>query len=50
VYPYFFVDATQYSYGQVFLNIAALVLVFLGLSLLLIVVAKRLSKTAALLR
>jgi hypothetical protein len=50
MYPYFFVDATQYSYGQVFLNIAVLVLVFLGLSLLLILVAKRPNKKAALLR
>lgn len=49
MYPYFFVDATQYSYGQVFVNIAVLVLVFLGLSLLIIAVAKQLNKKAALL-
>ncbi len=49
MYPYFFVDATKYSYGQVFINIAVLVLVFLGLSLLLIAMAKRLNKKAALL-
>jgi hypothetical protein len=44
MYPYFFVDATQYSYGQVFINIAVLVLVFLGLSLLLVAFGKRISK------
>jgi hypothetical protein len=49
MYPYFFVDATKYSYGQVFINIAVLVVVFLGLSLLLIVWAKWLNKKAALL-
>lgn len=50
MYPYFFVDASKYTYGQVFLNIAVLVFVFLGLLLLLIAIAKQLNKKAALLR
>jgi len=44
MYPYFFVDASKYTYGQVFLNIIMLVIVFLGLSLLLVAIGKRLSK------
>ena len=47
-YPYFFVDASKYTYSQVFINIAVLVLVFLVLSFLLVVLAKRLHKKATL--
>ncbi|MFC4233503.1 Pr6Pr family membrane protein [Parasediminibacterium paludis] len=47
-YPYFFVDASKYTYSQVFINIAVLVLVFLGLSFLLVVLAKRLYKKTTL--
>lgn len=44
MYPYFFVDASQYGYGQVSINIAVLVIVFLGLSFLLVGIGKRMSK------
>ncbi len=44
MYPYFFVDAEQYGYTQVIINILVLVAVFLALSLLLVVIGKRLSK------
>ncbi len=44
MYPYFFVDARQYGYVQVFINITVLLAVFLVLSLLLVAIGKRLSK------
>lgn len=44
MYPYFFVDATQYGYVQVLINIGVLVAVFFGLSLLLVALAKRLNR------
>ena len=43
-YPYFFLDTTKYGYPRVFINIAILMLVFLGFSMLYVFIAQQMSK------
>ena len=44
-YPYFFLDVTKYGYPQVFINIAMLMLVFLGFSMLYVFIAQRINRS-----
>ncbi|MES2060957.1 MAG: Pr6Pr family membrane protein [Bacteroidota bacterium] len=46
-YPYFFLNVVEYGYPRVFINIAILMLVFLGFSMLYVFIAKLMGKRAA---
>jgi hypothetical protein len=46
-YPYFFLNVVEYGYPRVFINIAILMLVFLGLSILYAFIAKLMSEKVA---
>ena len=45
LYPYFFLNAGQFGYGKVFLNITMLMVVFLGFSMLYVLIARLISST-----